>query len=165
MEGGSAMKVVGTTVLVAFLIFALGGAGMAENSAAANKKVIGAFAESVFVKKDLSAVDQYVKTDYVQHNPLVKQGASGFKEFFSTWFASVPDWQYTLSKIVAEGDHVWVYGTYAGTLKRDWLGIPASGQKYAFEAVDIFRIQDGKLAEHWDVMDIYGLFKQLGAIK
>jgi predicted ester cyclase len=66
---------------------------------------------------------------------------------------------------VAEGDEVWVYGTYAGTLQKDWLGIAASGQKYAFEAVDIFRVQDGKLAEHWDVMDIYGLFKQLGAIK
>lgn len=58
-----------------------------------------------------------------------------------------------------------MYGTYAGTLKREWLGIAASGQKYAFEAVDIFRMQDGKLAEHWDVMDIYGFFKQLGAIR
>jgi len=35
-----------------------------------------------------------------------------------------------------------------GTLKKDWLGIAAPGQKYAVEAVDIFRVQDGKLAEH-----------------
>jgi len=159
------MKLLGKIALVAILIFTLGGMAMAENLAETNKKVIGAFAESVFVKKDLSAVDQYMKTDYIQHNPLVNQGASGFKEFFSTWFASVPDWQYTLKKIVAEGNEVWAYGTYAGTLKKEWLGIPASGQKYAFEAVDIFRIQDSKLVEHWDVMDIYGLFKQLGAIK
>jgi predicted SnoaL-like aldol condensation-catalyzing enzyme len=60
---------------------------------------------------------------------------------------------------------VWVYGTYAGTLKKDWLGITASGQKYVFEAIDIFRIQDSELAEHWDVMDIYRLFKQPGTIK
>jgi len=159
------MKVAGKTALVLVLIFALGGTAMAESLAETNKKVIGAFAESVFMKKDLSAVDQFVRTDYIQHNPLVKQGASGFKEFFSTWFASVPDWQYKLSKIVAEGDQVWAYGTYSGTLKKDWLGIAASGQKYAFEAVDIFRIQDGKVAELWDVMDIYGLFKHLGAIK
>ena len=138
---------------------------MVENSTEANKKTIGSFAEAIFVKKDLTAVDQYVRADYVQHNPLVRKGAIGFKEFFSAWFASVPDWNYTLKKIVAEGNEVWAYGTYAGTLIKDWLGIPASGQKYAFDAVDIFRIQDGKLAEHWDVMDIYGLFKQLGAIK
>jgi predicted SnoaL-like aldol condensation-catalyzing enzyme len=138
---------------------------MAENVTESNKKVIGTFAEAVFVKKDLTAVDRYMRADYIQHNPLVKQGASGFKEFFSAWFASVPNWNYTLKKLVAEGNEVWVYGTYAGTLKEDWLGIPAAGQAYAFDAVDIFRIQDGKLAEHWDVMDIYGLFKQLGAIK
>jgi len=137
---------------------------MVENSADDNKKIIGAFAESVFVKKDLSAVDQYMRSDYIQHNPLVKLGASGFKEFFSAWFASVPDWRYSLKKIVADESEVWVYGTYAGTLEKEWLGVTASGQKYAFDAVDIFRLEEGKLAEHWDVMDVYGLFKQLGAI-
>jgi len=159
------MKVARKIALVAVLIFTLGGTAVAENLAEANKKVIGAFAESVFVKKDLSAVDQYLRTDYIQHNPLVKQGATGFREFFSNWFASVPDWRCSVKKIVAEGDEVWVYGTYAGTLKKDWLGITASGQEYSIDAVDIFRVQDGKLAEHWDVIDIYGLFKQLGAIK
>lgn len=159
------MKTAGKLGLVAILFLTLGGTAMAENLAEVNKKVIGGFAEAVFVKKDLSAVEQYVKTDYIQHSALVNQGSQGFKEFFSAWFSSVPDWNYTLKKIVAEGDEVWVYGTYAGTLKKDWLGIPASGQHYAFDAVDIFRVQDGKLAEHWDVMDIYGLFKQLGAIK
>ncbi len=138
---------------------------MAEKLIDANKKVLGEFAEAVFVKKDLSAMDRYMKADYIQHNPLVKQGASGFREFFNSWFEAVPDWQYSLKKIVAEGDQVWVYGTYAGTLKKDWLGICASGQIYAFDAVDIFRLEDGKLAEHWDVMDIHGLFKQLGVVK
>jgi len=137
---------------------------MKENSAVSNKEIIGAFAESVFVEKDLSAVDQYMRSDYVQHNPLVKQGASGFKEFFSAWFTAVPDWRYSLKKIIADGNEVWVHGTYAGELQKDWLGITASGQKYSFDAVDIFRIEDGKLAEHWDVMDIYGLFKQLGVV-
>jgi predicted SnoaL-like aldol condensation-catalyzing enzyme len=142
-----------------------GGTAMAEDLVEANKKVIGEFAEALFVKKDLSAVERYVRSDYIQHNPLVNQGAEGFREFFSAWFGSVPDWNYTLKKIVAEGSEVWVYGTYAGTLERDWLGIAASGQGYGFDAVDLFRLQDGKLVEHWDVMDIYGLFKQLGAIQ
>ncbi len=137
---------------------------MKGNREEENKKLLGAFAESVLVKKDLSAVDTYMLPDYIQHNPLVKQGASGFREFFSDWFECVPDWRCSVKKIVAEGDEVWVYGTYAGTLQKDWLGIAASGQEYSIDAVDIFRLQDGKLAEHWDVMDIYGLFKQLGVI-
>lgn len=138
---------------------------MTENLAVANKKVIGAFAESFFVNKDFAAVDRHMLPDYIQHNPLVEQGASGFRDFFANWFDCVPDWKCTVKKIVAEGDEVWVYGTYSGTLKKDWLGITASGQSYSIDAVDIFRIQDGKLAEHWDVIDIYGLFKQLGAIR
>ncbi len=59
---------------------------------------------------------------------------------------------------------VWVHGTYNGTHSKDWLGVPATGKIYAFDAVDIFRIEDGKLAEHWDVIDGYALFSQLGAI-
>jgi len=138
---------------------------MQENQLEANMKVAGAFAESVFAQKDLSAVDDYVRSDYIQHNPLVEQGAEGLRKFFSSWFAAVPDWRYALKKIAAQGDEVWAYGTYSGTLSKDWLGVPARGQKYAFDAVDIFRVQDGKLAEHWDVMDIYGWFKQLGVLE
>ncbi|ACM19335.1 SnoaL-like polyketide cyclase [Geotalea daltonii FRC-32] len=158
------MKAIKATLLVAGLFFIMGGTAIAKEKDV-NKALIGRFAEEVFVKKDLSEVERYVRADYIQHNPLVKQGSAGFKEFFAAWFAAVPDWNYSLKKIVAEGDEVWVYGTYSGTLEKEWLGIPGNGQKYSFDAVDIFRVQDGKLAEHWDVMDIYGLFRQLGVIK
>lgn len=131
----------------------------------ANKQIIAKFGEEVFGKKDLSNLQAHMREDYIQHNPLVPQGAVGFKTFFSDWFSAVPDWNYTLTKIVSEGDTVWAYGTYSGTQKGDWLGIPATHKSYRIDAVDIFRIQDGKLAEHWDVMDTYGLFKQLGVIQ
>ena len=70
-----------------------------------------------------------------------------------------------MKNIIAKDDQVWVYGTYSGTQKGDWLGIPATNKAYSFAAVDIFRIENNKLQEHWDVLDIYGLFKQLGTIK
>ncbi len=159
------MKVTSKIVLAILLTVSLAGNVLAGSKEDANMKLIGNFAKEVFVDKNLSSADQYIKADYIQHNPLVSQGVKGFKEFFGVWFDSVPDWNYTVKKIIANGDEVWVYGTYAGTLTKDWLGIPAADQKYAFDAVDIFRIQDNKLAEHWDVMDIYVLFKQLGVIK
>lgn len=105
-----------------------------------------------------------MREDYIQHNPLVPQGLPGFQKFFADWFQAVPDWEYRLEKIVAEGDTVWVYGAYSGTHKGIWLGMPATGKHYSIHAVDIFRIESGKLAEHWDVFDTYGLFKQLGVI-
>jgi len=89
----------------------------------------------------------------------------GKKDFFAAWFKASPDFKYELKKIVSEGDRVWAYGTYSGTHQGEWLGIPASNKPYEFDAVDIFRVEDGKLAEHWDVLDVYGLFKQLEVIK
>jgi steroid delta-isomerase-like uncharacterized protein len=137
---------------------------MDQDTAQKNKQVLSNFGEEVFGKKELSNLANYMHENYIQHNPLVPQGLTGFKQFFADWFNAVPDWSYNLTKIVAEGDTVWAYGTYTGTQKGDWLGIPATHKSYSMAAVDIFRIQDGKLAEHWDVLDTYGLFKQLGVI-
>lgn len=128
------------------------------------KAVLGEFGAKVFGARDFSALSGLMREDYIQHNPLVGQGSKGFQEFFAAWFKASPDFKYELKQIASEGDKVWVYGTYSGTHKGDWLGIPATGKAYKFDAVDIFRVQDGKLAEHWDVLDVYGLFKQLGTI-
>lgn len=129
------------------------------------KSVLSTLGASVFAKKDFSELDELMREDYIQHNPLVAQGSKGFREFFETWFKAVPDFKYDLKKVVAEGDLVWAYGTYSGTQTGDWLGIPATGKAYTFDAVDIFRVENGRLAEHWDVLDTYGLFKQLGVVK
>lgn len=161
------MKTLGkiaTTLLFTFLI-STGGHVMAQDATQQNKQLLAEFGAEVFGKKDLSNLYIYMHEGYIQHNPIVPQGLAGFKQFFSDWFAAVPDWNYTLNKIVAEGDTVWAYGTYSGTQQGDWLGIPATNKSYQINAVDIFRIENGKLAEHWDVIDIYGLFKQLGVIQ
>lgn len=118
----------------------------------------------MFAKKDFSQLDQLMREDYVQRNPLAPQGSKGFREFFEAWFMAAPDVKYEVEKTVAEGDLVWAYGAYSGPQAGDWFGIPATGKAYAFDAVDIFRVEDGKLAEHWDVLGIYGLFKPLGAV-
>jgi len=154
-----------TKALLLFFSLTAGEQAIAQDLHLENKQLLANFGAEVFGKKDLSNLKQFMHDDYIHHNPLVPQGLTGFKQFFTDWFIAVPDWNYSLSKIVAEGDMVWVYGTYAGTQKADWLGIPASNKHYSISAVDIFRIQDGKLAEHWDVIDVYGLFKQLGVIQ
>jgi steroid delta-isomerase-like uncharacterized protein len=130
-----------------------------------NKEIVGRFGDAVFNRHDFSVLDRYVKEDYIQHNPLVPPGRAGFRQFFEQTFAAIPDWRYELKRSAAEGDSVWAYGTYRGTHTGDWLGIPATGRAFEIDAVDIFRLERGQLAEHWDVMDVYGLFKQLGVIR
>lgn len=153
------------TALVSAFLITTGDNAMAQNTLQENKQLLANFGAEVFDKKELSSLHSYMHEGYIQHNPLVPQGLTGFKQFFADWFNAVPDWNYSLTKIVAEGDTVWAYGTYSGTQQGDWLGIPATNKSYSIAAVDIFRIQDGKLAEHWDVIDVYGLFKQLGVIR
>lgn len=152
-------------LIAASLLFATVSPSLAQDRPATNQDIVGLVGNSVFNEHDFSVLEDYMREDYIQHNPLVPQGREGFRTFFEAAFEAIPDWSYSLKNIIADGDFVWVYGTYAGTQKGDWLGIPASGKSFAFDAVDIFRLQDGKLAEHWDVMDVYGLFTQLGAIQ
>lgn len=128
------------------------------------KAVLAKFGEEIFAKKDFSQLSKLMREDYIQHNPLVPQGREGFQKFFDAWFKASPDFKYELKQIISDGDRVWTYGVYSGTHKGDWLGIPATGKSYKFDAVDIFRVQDGKLAEHWDVLDAHALFKQLGVV-
>ena len=129
-----------------------------------NEEIVGRVGNSVFNQHDFSVLAEHMKEGYIQHNPLVQQGRDGFQGFFQDAFRAVPDWKYELKNIISGGDFVWVYGTYSGTQTGEWLGIPATGKSFAFDAVDIFRLEDGLLAEHWDVMDVYGLFQQLGVV-
>ncbi len=151
------------TLLITNLL-TTGGLAMAQDTTENNKQLLANFGAEVLAKKDLSNLQNYMHEGYIQHNPLVPQGLTGFKNFFTDWFKAVPNWKYTVDKLVAEGDTVWAYGTYSGTQTGDWLGIPATNKDYSIHTVDIFRIENGKLAEHWDVLDTYGLFKQLGVL-
>lgn len=151
------------TITLVTAFFISGGTTMADNKS--NLSLMSDFAQQVFVNKDLSKLNQYMNEDYIQHNPFVAQGSEGFKTFFNNWFSAIPDFNYELKNIIANEDFIWVYGSYSGTHSNEWLGIPASHAEYQFDAVDIFRVEDGKLAEHWDVMDLYSLFKQLGTIQ
>ncbi len=67
--------------------------------------------------------------------------------------------------MVAEGDLVFVYSTYTGTHTGDGLlGFRSTGNRVRYDVVDMFRLRDGKLCEHWDVADTKAIFTQIGAI-
>ncbi len=119
----------------------------------------------VIRRHDLAAVDRFMHDDYIQHNADCPQGKAGFVEFFTVIFNAVPDFKYTLKKMIAEGEIIMAFSTTSGThTGGDWLGKKAGGNKVNFDVVDIFRVQDGKIAEHWDVADTFTFFRQLGVV-
>jgi predicted SnoaL-like aldol condensation-catalyzing enzyme len=131
-----------------------------------NKKVVGDFYEEVFRKHDLTVLDRFMHDDYIQHNPDVPQGKAGFAEFHKGFFVAFPDSCASINRLVAEGNIVFVYNTVTGThMGEGFLGNPPTGNRVRYDVVDMFRLRDGRLCEHWDVADTMTLFLQVGAIK
>jgi predicted SnoaL-like aldol condensation-catalyzing enzyme len=93
---------------------------------------------ALFVDRDLSAVEKYWSESYVQHNPTIPDGRDDLGGIIS----GLPEnFRYEPGVVIADGEFVAIHGRYTG-----WAPQP-------LVAVDIFRIDsDGKLAEHWDVM-------------
>jgi len=131
-----------------------------------NKELVRDFYEEVFHKHDLDIVDRFMHDDYIQHNPDADQGRIGFIEFHKGFFAAIPDHRATIIQMVAEGDRVYVYNRITGThTGRGFLNFQPTGNRIEYDVVDMFRLRDGKLCEHWDVADTRALFSQVGAIR
>jgi predicted SnoaL-like aldol condensation-catalyzing enzyme len=130
-----------------------------------NKKIVREFYAEVFQKRNLSAVDRFMHDEYIQHNPDVRQGKAGFVEFHKGFFVALPDFCATINRMIAEDDFVFVYNTITGTHSGEgFLEYPPTGNRINFDTVDMYRLKDGKLIEHWDVADTRALFTQVGAI-
>jgi predicted SnoaL-like aldol condensation-catalyzing enzyme len=89
-----------------------------------------------FIDRDPTVVEQYFGANYKQHNPVIPDGPSAIAKMIPTLTALT----YEPGMAVADGDLVMVHGRYTG-----WGPKP-------MVAVDIFRVTDGKVVEHWDVM-------------
>jgi len=99
--------------------------------------VLDAF-DTLFNKRDYSAAEKYWSPNYIQHSAHIEPGRDGLFNLIR----NAPDTlRYEHQLVVAEGDYVIVHGRFSET-----------GRPVAWVAADIVRIEDGRLAEHWDVL-------------
>ena len=119
----------------------------------ANKKLVRSLIEEVMNKRQPAAVDRFLATDFIEHNPNLPQGRDGRKQFVAAVLAGFSDYRGEIVEILAEGDKVVVRTQWSGTQDGPFLGLPPSGNKVRFSTADFFRIEGGKVAEHWDVVD------------
>jgi predicted ester cyclase len=75
-----------------------------------------------------------------------------------------PDYQVTIHDVIFEGDKVVTRKTFSGTHRGDWMGIPASGRKITFGAIDIVRVAGDRVVEHWGEFDMLTLLQQIGGL-
>jgi predicted SnoaL-like aldol condensation-catalyzing enzyme len=107
----------------------------------ANKQTVLAFYEVALNNKDFEAASQLVGPRYVQHNPLIADGIDGLRGFISYLRATFPQLRAQVKNIFAEGDFVVAHVH----------GVRVPGQRGS-AIVDIFKLKDGRIVEHWDVI-------------
>ncbi len=111
---------------------------MAEERSAANKALVLQAFDTLFNLRDYAAAERFWSPRYVQHSAHIAPGRDGL---FALVRAAPVALHYQHGLIMAEGDHVMVHGRFSG-----------SGRRAAWIAVDILRIDNGLLVEHWDVL-------------
>jgi steroid delta-isomerase-like uncharacterized protein len=109
-------------------------------------------------------VDRFLAEDYVNHNDFVADGREGNRQFWTAFFAGLPDVSVTMEDLVISGDRVVGRFIYRGTHTGDLLGIPASGKPVEMRSIDIWRVQNGMFIEHWDELNLMQLFQQIGVL-
>jgi len=134
-----------------------------------NKAVASRIPSELYNQGNLSVADEVFAEDYIEHHPLppgFPSGREAVRRFAAGLRGAFPDLQYTIEDIFAEGDRVAVRLTGHGTHQGRWelLPLPPTGRVVTWVEMHICRMADGKLAEHWPVVDQLGLLQQLGAV-
>jgi steroid delta-isomerase-like uncharacterized protein len=129
-----------------------------------NKAVVYRLFDEI-MKGNLAVADELIVEDYAQHSVFgIPNGREAFKQFFMAFASAVPDAQFDIEDVIAEGDKVVTRLTVTGTQTGALQGIPPTGKKFSMKGIDIFRVVDGQIVEHWDAVDQLSMLQQLGVI-
>lgn len=129
-----------------------------------SKAIVLRFVDEVQNQHNISALDELFSPDFVDHSGISTQpNLDGTKQFFTMFFTAFPDIQVTIQDQIAVGDKVWSRKTFNGTHQGEFMGIPPTNKPVEIKVIDIHRVVDGKIIEHWAVADMLGLMQQLGA--
>src|SRR5512133_1250188 len=104
-----------------------------------NKKMVSEFYQQLFGDKNPEVILKYLAEDYIQHNPSLPDGRKALYDAVKVWFKDTPKEKVDFQRIAADGDFVYLH-------VRSKMGTKTVA------VVDIFRIENGKIAEHWDVI-------------
>jgi predicted ester cyclase len=130
-----------------------------------NKAISQRIPLEVFSQGRLEVVDEILSPDFREHSELppgIPAGREGVKAIASALRKGFPDLTYRVDLQIAEGDFVAGYVTGTGTHKGEVFGMPATGKHAEWAESHIVKIVNGKISEHWGVVDQLGMLRQLG---
>jgi predicted ester cyclase len=111
--------------------------------------------------RDTSSFPEIHTESYIQHSGRSASGLAAQIENFRGIFGRMPDLQVRVEDSIFAGDRIVARMSYAATHTQPLAGIAPTGRRFTLRTIDIWRVEDGKLAEHWDLVDFAGLQRQL----
>jgi steroid delta-isomerase-like uncharacterized protein len=116
---------------------------------------------------DIDGFSEHLADDFVEHEvtPGLAPTKAGVKDFFRMQRAAFPDMRMVAEDVIASGDKVVARVRYTGTNQGAFMGMPATGKRVDVQLMDMFLFgDDGRVREHWGVMDALALMQQIGAV-
>jgi steroid delta-isomerase-like uncharacterized protein len=115
---------------------------------------------------DVDVADELITPERPDHDatfpPEFTRDREGFKMLFRMLIAAFPDLTFTTEFMVAEGDMVGAFSTVRGTHRGEFMGMPATGNSFTITNADYCRFtDDGLIAEHWGLVDMASMMRQL----
>ena len=137
-----------------------------ESRTEQNKAVIRRFVDEVQNQKNWETFDELNADDFVNLSapPGLPSDKAGGKMFVGAFISAFPDSYVTIEDMIAEGDRVVTKKTFTGTHTGELNGIPPTGNRVSIQYVDIMRVRDGQIVEHWLSMDQLAFMQQLGVL-
>jgi predicted ester cyclase len=150
----------------ALLLFAASSIALVPAAAGtAEKNAYRTLINECLNKGDMAAADMYIAKDMVDHDPNNPMGGlDGFKKFVTEWKSAFPDGLTEIQDIVSEGDRVIARIRATGTQTGKFNEMQATNKRIDVLGFDEARFKDGKIVEHWSVVDRLELMKQLGIV-
>jgi steroid delta-isomerase-like uncharacterized protein len=117
-----------------------------------------------FTQGDTAIVDSLVAENAVDHEGMEggPTGRAGVKWIIAELHTAFPDVRFTINDVAAVDDKVWAYVTITGTHQGEFMGVKATGKQIRIDGFDLVRFEDGRMAEHWGVTDMFSLMQQIG---
>ena len=132
-----------------------------------NKKLVRQLIEDVMNQGNISLVDEIISPDFLDHElePEFPPTREGFKQGLQMMHVGgLSDFKFTIEDVIAEDDRIVIRMNWSGTQTGEFFGMPPSNKRFSVGVIDIFRIAEGQIAEHWGQTDIMSMLQQLGAM-
>lgn len=134
---------------------------------ARNEALLRAYFEEVWNRGHLDALDRLLSPGYVNHTPSFGHpppGPEGLKPIVKAIRAAFPDLHYVIEDVIATPTHVVARVRMQGTQTGALFGAPPSGRRIDVQQINIERIENGRIVEHWRVTDELEMQRQLGLV-